>query len=82
MNASINEIIKTATRIKHFGSIFYHMLHLNKQLIGKSWIVFILAIILSIESVIVEFLTEIPGISSLLVAGISIPIAGAILLDS
>ncbi len=29
---------------------------------------------------IVEFLTEIPGISSLLVAGISIPIAGAILL--
>ncbi len=50
------------------------------QLIGKSWIVFIQAIILSIESVIVEFLTEIPGISSLLVAGISIPIAGAILL--
>jgi len=49
-------------------------------LIGKSWIVFIQAIILSIESVIVEFLTEIPGISSLLVAGISIPIAGAILL--
>jgi drug/metabolite transporter (DMT)-like permease len=42
-------------------------------LIGKSWIVFIQAIILSIESVIVEFLT-------LLVAGISIPIAGAILL--
>ena len=48
-------------------------------MIGKSWIVFIQAIILSIESVIVEFLTEIPGISSLLVAGISIPIAGAIL---
>jgi len=62
MNASINEILATATRIKH------------------SWIVFIQAIILSIESVIVEFLTEIPGISSLLVAGISIPIAGAILL--
>jgi hypothetical protein len=48
---------------------------------GKSWVVFIQAIILSIESVIVEILTEIPSISSLLVAGISIPIAGAILLD-
>ncbi|MFZ0510062.1 MAG: DMT family transporter [Candidatus Nitrosopolaris sp.] len=49
-------------------------------MIGKSWIVFIQAIILSFESIIVEFLTEIPGISSLLVAGISIPIAGGILL--
>jgi hypothetical protein len=57
------------------------MLHLSKQLKGKSWVVFIQAIILSIESVIVEILTEIPGISSLLVAGMSIPIAGAILLD-
>jgi drug/metabolite transporter (DMT)-like permease len=42
--------------------------------------VFIQAILLSFESIIVEFLTEIPGISSLLVGGISIPIAGAILL--
>jgi drug/metabolite transporter (DMT)-like permease len=49
-------------------------------LIGKSWIVFVQAIILSFESIIVEFLTEIPGISSILVAGISIPIAGAMLL--
>jgi drug/metabolite transporter (DMT)-like permease len=49
-------------------------------LIGKSWIVFIQAILLSFESIIVEFLTEIPGISPILVGGISIPIAGAILL--
>lgn len=49
-------------------------------MIGKSWIVFIQAILLSFESIIVEFLTDIPGISSLLVGGISIPIAGAILL--
>ncbi|MGA8082960.1 MAG: DMT family transporter [Candidatus Nitrosopolaris sp.] len=49
-------------------------------MIGKSWIVFVQAIILSFESIIVEFLTEIPGISSLLVAGISIPTAGAMLL--
>jgi drug/metabolite transporter (DMT)-like permease len=49
-------------------------------LIAKSWIVFIQAILLSFESIIVEFLTDIPGISSLLVGGISIPIAGAILL--
>jgi drug/metabolite transporter (DMT)-like permease len=48
--------------------------------IGKSWIVFIQAILLSFESIIVEFLTEIPGISPILVGGISIPIAGAILL--
>ena len=48
-------------------------------MIRKSWIVFIHAIILSFESIIVGFLTEIPGISSLVVAGISIPIAGAIL---
>ncbi len=56
------------------------MLYSTERLIGKSWIVFIQAIILSFESIIVEFLTEIPGISSLLLAGISIPIAGAILL--
>jgi hypothetical protein len=35
---------------------------------------------LSFESIVVEFLTEIHGISSLLVAGIGIPIAGMILL--
>lgn len=49
-------------------------------MIGKSWIVFIQAILLSFESIIVEFLTEIPGISPIMVGGISIPIAGAILL--
>ncbi|HYA82008.1 MAG TPA: hypothetical protein VEH06_00975 [Candidatus Bathyarchaeia archaeon] len=36
--------------------------------------------ILSFESIAVELLTEIHGISSLLVAGISIPLAGMILL--
>jgi drug/metabolite transporter (DMT)-like permease len=49
-------------------------------LIRKSWIVFVQAITLSFESIMVELLTEIPGISSLLVAGISIPFAGATLL--
>lgn len=50
------------------------------RLIRKSWIVFVQAITLSFESIMVELLTEIPGISSLLVAGISIPFAGATLL--
>jgi drug/metabolite transporter (DMT)-like permease len=50
------------------------------RLIRKSWIVFVQAITLSFESIMVELLTEIPGISSLLVAGISIPLAGATLL--
>jgi drug/metabolite transporter (DMT)-like permease len=50
------------------------------RLIRKSWIVFVQAIILSFESIMVELLTEIHGISSLLVAGISIPFAGATLL--
>jgi drug/metabolite transporter (DMT)-like permease len=49
-------------------------------LIGKSWIVFVQAIILSLESIIVEFLTAIPGISSLIITGTSIPIAGVTLL--
>ena len=49
-------------------------------LIRKSWIVFVQAITLSLESIMVELLTEIHGISSLLVAGISIPFAGATLL--
>lgn len=49
-------------------------------LIRKSWIVFVQAIILSLESIIVESLTGIPGISSLLTAGTSIPIAGATIL--
>jgi drug/metabolite transporter (DMT)-like permease len=49
-------------------------------LIRKSWIVFVQAIILSLESIIVEFLTAIPGISSLIITGTSIPIAGATLL--
>jgi hypothetical protein len=44
-----------------------------------SFIVFVQAIVLSFES-IVEFLTEIHGISSLLVAGIGIPLAGITLL--
>ena len=47
---------------------------------GKSWIIFVQEIVLSFESIIVEFLTEIHGISSIFVAGISIPIAGAMLL--
>jgi drug/metabolite transporter (DMT)-like permease len=50
------------------------------RLIRKSWIVFVQAITLSFESIMVELLTGIPGISSLLVAGISIPFAGATLL--
>ena len=50
------------------------------RLIRKSWIVFVQAITLSFESIMVELLTEVPGISSLLVAGISIPFAGATLL--
>jgi drug/metabolite transporter (DMT)-like permease len=50
------------------------------RLIRKSWIVFVQAIALSFESIMVELLTEINGISSLLVAGISIPFAGATLL--
>jgi drug/metabolite transporter (DMT)-like permease len=50
------------------------------RLITKSWIVFVQAIILSFESIVVEFLTEIHGISSLLVAGIGIPLAGMTLL--
>jgi len=49
-------------------------------LIGKSWIVFVQAIILSFESIIVEFLTGIPGISSIFITGISMPIAGIMLL--
>jgi hypothetical protein len=49
-------------------------------LITKSWIVFVQAIILSFESIVVELLTEIHGISALLVAGISIPLAGMALL--
>jgi drug/metabolite transporter (DMT)-like permease len=49
-------------------------------LITKSWIVFVQAIILSFESIVVELLTEIHGISSLLVASISIPLAGMTLL--
>lgn len=49
-------------------------------MITKSWIVFVQAIILSFESIVVEFLTEIHGISSLLVAGIGIPLAGMTLL--
>jgi len=48
-------------------------------LLRKSWIVFIQALLLSFESIVVEFLTEMPGISSLVVGGISIPIAGIIL---
>lgn len=50
------------------------------MLIRKSWIVFVQAIILSLESIIVEFLTAIPGISSLIITGTSIPIAGVTLL--
>jgi drug/metabolite transporter (DMT)-like permease len=49
-------------------------------LITKSWIVFVQAIALSFESIVVELLTQIHGISSLLVAGISIPLAGLTLL--
>jgi drug/metabolite transporter (DMT)-like permease len=50
------------------------------RLIRKSWIVFVQAVTLSFESIMVELLTEVHGISSLLVAGISIPFAGATLL--
>jgi drug/metabolite transporter (DMT)-like permease len=49
-------------------------------LIRKSWIVFLQAITLSFESITVEFLTRIPGISSMLVAAFGIPIAGVVLL--
>lgn len=50
------------------------------RLIRKSCIVFVQAIILSFESIMVERLTGITGITSLLVAGVSIPLAGAELL--
>lgn len=65
---------------RYDNASFFIICSTTNRLIGKSWIVFIQAIILSFESIIVEFLTEIPGISSLQVAGISIPIAGALLL--
>ena len=49
-------------------------------MIRKSWIVILQAAILSIESIFVEFLTELLGIPSLVISGTSIPLAGAILL--
>jgi len=49
-------------------------------LFRKSWVVFLQAITLSFESITVENLTRVPGITSLLVAAIGIPVAGAILL--
>jgi drug/metabolite transporter (DMT)-like permease len=49
-------------------------------LIRKSWIIFVQAIILSLESIVVEFLTATPGISPLVTAGTSIPIAGVTIL--
>jgi hypothetical protein len=61
-------------------SIFHPFITLCLRLITKSWIVFVQAIVLSFESIVVGFLTEIHSISSLLVEAIGIPLAGMTLL--
>jgi hypothetical protein len=73
-----NKLDTRLVRARRFSC--HRVLILCLRLITKSWIVFVQAIVLSFESIVVEFLTEIHGISSLLVAGISIPLAGMTLL--
>jgi drug/metabolite transporter (DMT)-like permease len=49
-------------------------------LIRKSWIVFLFAIILSCESILIEYLTLLLGISPLAISAFSIAISGVLLL--
>jgi drug/metabolite transporter (DMT)-like permease len=49
-------------------------------LIRKSWIVFLFAIILSFESILIEYLTLLLGISPLSISAFSIAISGTLLL--
>ncbi|MFB5600289.1 MAG: DMT family transporter [Nitrososphaeraceae archaeon] len=49
-------------------------------MIRKSWIVFLFALILSIESIIIEYLTRLLGISPLSISAFSIAISGTLLL--
>src|SRR5437588_6275607 len=49
------------------------------RLIGRSWIVFLHAILISFESVAIESLTVNTGINPLNLAALAIPIAGGIL---
>jgi drug/metabolite transporter (DMT)-like permease len=49
-------------------------------LIRKSWIVFLFAIILSFESILIEYLTLLLGISPLAISAFSIAISGVLLL--
>jgi len=49
-------------------------------LIRKSWIVFLFAVILSFESILIEYLTLLLGISPLAISAFSIAISGTLLL--
>jgi drug/metabolite transporter (DMT)-like permease len=49
-------------------------------LIRKSWIVFLFAVILSFESILIEYLTRLLGISPLAISAFSIAISGVLLL--
>jgi drug/metabolite transporter (DMT)-like permease len=49
-------------------------------LIRKSWIVFLFAVILSFESILIEYLTLLLGISPLAISAFSIAISGVLLL--
>lgn len=50
------------------------------MLIGKSWIVFVYAIAISIESILIEYLTKFTQISPLMLSATSITMAGIMLL--
>ena len=45
-------------------------------MIRKSWIVFLFAVILSFESILIEYLTRLLGISPLAISAFSIAISG------
>ena len=49
-------------------------------MIRKSWIVFLFAVILSFESILIEYLTRLLGISPLAISAFSIAISGVLLL--
>ena len=49
-------------------------------MIRKSWIVFLFAVILSFESILIEYLTLLLGISPLAISAFSIAISGVLLL--
>ncbi|MEO9319712.1 MAG: EamA family transporter [Nitrososphaera sp.] len=55
------------------------MQYLASGLIRRSWIVFIHAVLISLESIAIEFLTVRSGIPPLVLAATGIPIAGGIL---